>query len=72
VVTGTLRESVHVDDVSDGSIVVIDAKNPQGQGYAAFVEYGTNKMTGRAFLGHAVAQHADEFKKDLWEAMSES
>jgi len=67
--TGTLRDSVHVEDVSDGSLVIVDPKNKQGAGYAPFVEYGTEKMTGRAFLGRAVAKHADELADDFWKAM---
>ena len=65
VVTGTLRDSIHVEDMSDGSLVVAEAP------YSAYVEYGTRYFTGRAYLGRAVAAHIEQMLDEFWQAMGQ-
>ena len=65
VVTGTLQASIGVVDLDDGAKVVVTAP------YAGYVEFGTSRMMGRAFLGKAVAAHAGELEDEFWQALGE-
>lgn len=49
--TGRLRDSIESVPVGSGARVI--AATP----YAGFVEFGTDKMEGRAFIGRAIDQN---------------
>lgn len=61
--TGRLRNSV--SHMSDGEAVYIGTNVE----YAPYVELGTVKMAARPFLKPAVAEHADEYRKIMENAM---
>ena len=49
VVTGTFRDSIH----ADGNEIVADPVNSSGEGYGAFVEFGTSDTPAHATLRRA-------------------
>jgi len=64
--TGNLKNSIGLLDQGPNQVAVV-AMAP----YSAFVEFGTRKMTGRAYLGKAVAEHAGELEDDFWQVLGE-
>jgi HK97 gp10 family phage protein len=52
--TGYLRESGHLELLSDNVLIVFDAE------YASYVEFGTSKMEAQPFLRPALDENQDE------------
>ena len=61
---GTLRDSITHELKGDSAVVIgTDVK------YAAYVEFGTCKMSARPYLKPAVEEHMDEYKSMLQECL---
>ena len=51
VLTGNLRDNI---EAVPGGFISIDARNEQGENYAAFVEFGTEHMMAQPYVRPAV------------------
>jgi hypothetical protein len=65
VLTGRLRDSIHVEEVDNGYSVVADAEDDQGRPYAVYVEYGGHTGPGAIGAPHAFMTPAMEESRDL-------
>ncbi len=59
--TGNLRNSQYIDNQGDKVYLVVNAK------YAAYVEYGTEKMAAKPYLRPAIEGTKDEFLRVMKE-----
>lgn len=59
--TGQTRRSI-TTDISDGGMTSTTKPNTD---YAAYLEYGTRKMSAQPFVGPAFNEQKEQFKQDL-------
>lgn len=68
--TGRLRDSIHVEKVSNSKVrVVADARDENGYPYGAVIEYGSN---GKPFLRPALRAVKESLKQHTIEKIREA
>lgn len=69
--TGNLRNSIGTDFTGDGRNTGMEAAVGPTAAYGKFLEYGTSRMSPRAFMGPALDRHAAAFQAALEQALQE-
>lgn len=59
VLTGAFRDSIHVEQQSEGYAIVADSVDEQGNPDAAFIEFGTSATPAHGTLLHALEALGD-------------
>lgn len=59
--TGNLMNSIRYEGMFPAYVLIADAKNKYGQGYAGYVEHGTSKQEAQPFMYPAIATTLQDF-----------